>query len=230
MTITSVTIVVLGSPAGAHAVGRLFAQAGATLVSVVPAAAGESPGFTAEDITIDLGAAAGRKRLEAILATADIFITDCDDPYLNDERLDYRTLHQRHPRLVYTRLMPRPEGSGPHSTTRAPAKINPAGCKDDPGAELAAALGTTAALLRRDKTGVGQFVDGGRCLEAALGGGFDFFPALGAGLPRSVSCTRGAAAKKLSNARPRDEADDLLAELGFTGEEIARFHAKGVID
>lgn len=223
VTIAALTIVVLGQGAAPYAVARLFAASGATFVPVVASGNIDAtvptsePGETHWPTPVEVREPDDHAALRECIADADILITDCPPKSLEAIGIDYDSLHSSHPGLVYARL-------------GACADSNPAqtSCERDPESELAMALGITAALIRRDETGIGVLVVGDRCREAALAGAYEFFPALGR--RQSLGATDGKPMPQTeSESRAKDQANEILAELGYTDEEIRSLRAKAVL-
>ncbi len=134
-------------------------------------------------ITVDASQDAGREILYKLVRTADVYLTNMR-PYERDKfKLDYGTLSQLNPRLIYASLTgygkKGPERNSPgydhtaywprtgisHRVTiaaRASPEAIPASFVPSFGdnvAGLALAFGITMALLVRGKTGAGQEVD-----------------------------------------------------------------------
>jgi len=142
---------------------------------------GESASFLTlnrgkRSIELDLGAAADRSRLEALLVEADVLVENMRPGALAKLGLDYESLAARHPRLVYCSISafgqtgPLAPAGGYDVTIQAlsglmsmtghpgasPAKIPVAAL--DFGSALYASIGILAALAQRERTGRGQWV------------------------------------------------------------------------
>jgi crotonobetainyl-CoA:carnitine CoA-transferase CaiB-like acyl-CoA transferase len=151
---------------------------------------GESASFLTlnrgkRSVALDLGSAADRERLEALLGDADVLVENMRPGALAKFGLDYEAAHERHPRLVYASISafgqkgPLAQDGGYDTTIQAlsglmamtghpggpPAKIPVAAL--DFGSALYAVIGIQAALAQRERTGVGQWVQTS-LLEAAL--------------------------------------------------------------
>jgi crotonobetainyl-CoA:carnitine CoA-transferase CaiB-like acyl-CoA transferase len=151
---------------------------------------GESASFLTlnrgkRSIELDLGSDADRARLEALLAGADVLVENMRPGALRKFALDYASVHERHPRLVYASISafgqegPLAEAGGYDTTIQAlsglmamtghpggaPAKIPVAAL--DFGSALYAVIGIQAALAQRAQTGRGQWITTS-LLECAL--------------------------------------------------------------
>jgi crotonobetainyl-CoA:carnitine CoA-transferase CaiB-like acyl-CoA transferase len=151
----------------------------------------DSPGFLAlnrnkRSLTLDLKSAADREVLYALVQTADVVVENGRPGVAARLGMSYETLRAINPRLVYASISGfgqtgpwalRPgfdliaqAMSGVISATGhpggEPVKSDiPVG---DLGAGLFAAYGILSAIIGREKTGVGQFIDAS-LFEAALG-------------------------------------------------------------
>ena len=145
---------------------------------------GESAYFLAANrnkrsLTLDYGLPDGREVLEQLLATADIFIIN--QPALASLRkraLDPETLRERYPRLIYCAisgygLSSTPKAGLPGYDIIAQAEAGVMSFTGEPHGEpvrypvaiadmtcgIYAAMGILAALLARERSGRGQFLD-----------------------------------------------------------------------
>jgi crotonobetainyl-CoA:carnitine CoA-transferase CaiB-like acyl-CoA transferase len=128
-------------------------------------------------IAIDLKNPRGREVLERLLSTADVFTTNWRPGAAARLGLDYETLHARYPRLVYcnTRGYEKGARSDLPGTDQTASALTGSEWEDsaagtgnppvwsrssmgDTGNALLAAIGITAALGLRERTGDGQSV------------------------------------------------------------------------
>ena len=136
-------------------------------------------------IELDLGSKTGRERLHALLAEADVLVENMRPGALQKHALDYASLAERYPRLVYCSISAFGQegplaGAGGYDTTiqalsglmamtghpgQPPAKIPVAAL--DFGSALYGVIGIQAALAQRLRTGRGQWVQTS-LLECAL--------------------------------------------------------------
>jgi crotonobetainyl-CoA:carnitine CoA-transferase CaiB-like acyl-CoA transferase len=136
-------------------------------------------------IELDLGVEQDRSRLHQLLAEADALVENMRPGSLARYGLDYATLSERYPRLVYCSISAFGQegplaGSGGYDVTvqalsglmaatghpgQPPAKIPVAAL--DFGGALYAAVGVLAALTQRERTGRGDWVQTS-LLETAL--------------------------------------------------------------
>jgi crotonobetainyl-CoA:carnitine CoA-transferase CaiB-like acyl-CoA transferase len=151
---------------------------------------GESASFLTlnrgkRSIAIDLGSDGDRARLEALLGEADVVVENMRPGALARFGLDYDSVHERHPYLVYASISafgqdgPLAQDGGYDTTVQAlsglmamtghpggpPAKIPVAAL--DFGSALYAVIGIQAALAQRERSGIGQWVQTS-LLECAL--------------------------------------------------------------
>jgi crotonobetainyl-CoA:carnitine CoA-transferase CaiB-like acyl-CoA transferase len=130
-----------------------------------------------ESVTIDFKPAEGRAVLERLLARADVLVENFRPGTLDRAGLGWEAVHQRHPRLVYASISgygqtgPRREEAGYDAVMQAEGGLmSVTGDEDRPGYRLGVAItdmvaglycaqGITAALLARERSGVGQRVD-----------------------------------------------------------------------
>ena len=191
-TVVEMTIAVQGPAAGLY-----LRDMGASVIKVEPPlgdanryARGrynetppETPGpqFVAvnrgkRSLCLDLETALGRRALRDLIGQADVFLTNYREAALRKMGLDYPTLSERHPRLVYASV----NGFGPQGPDAAKAMLdgaalarggllNHTGYADrepalpgaiimDTAGAMQLALGTLTALLARERFGIGQRV------------------------------------------------------------------------
>jgi crotonobetainyl-CoA:carnitine CoA-transferase CaiB-like acyl-CoA transferase len=142
---------------------------------------GESASFLTlnrgkRSLELDLGSDADRARLEQLLAQADVLVENMRPGALAKYGLDYPSLADRYPRLVYCSISAYGQegplaGAGGYDVTiqalsglmsmtghpgQAPAKVPVAAL--DFGGALYATVGIQAALWQRERTGRGQWV------------------------------------------------------------------------
>lgn len=152
---------------------------------------GESASFLTlnrgkRSVELDLATASDREQLERLLSEADVFVENMRPGALVKYGLDYASLAERHPRLVYCSISafgqrgPLAQAGGYDVTVQAlsglmaatghpgqpPAKIPVAAL--DFGSALYAVIGILVALSQREQTGRGQWVQTS-LLETALG-------------------------------------------------------------
>jgi len=138
-------------------------------------------------LTLDFSTPAGREVLHRLLAGADVFVTNIPRwESLRKHGLDYETVHQRWPRLVYCIIsgfgMTGPYAGRSGYDLVAQAMSGTMALTGDPDGEpmrfptpladmtagLYSVIGIQAALAVRDRTGEGQLVDIS-LLEAQIG-------------------------------------------------------------
>ncbi len=127
-------------------------------------------------VCIDMSTELGRRAVNALIDTADVFITNYRESALQRMGLGYDALHARLPRLIYASV----NGFGPHGPDAGKAMLdgaavargglsNMTGHPDAPPVVLGAivadtagamhlALATLTALFARERTGLGQRV------------------------------------------------------------------------
>jgi crotonobetainyl-CoA:carnitine CoA-transferase CaiB-like acyl-CoA transferase len=152
---------------------------------------GESASFLTlnrgkRSIELDLGEPAHRARIDELLAEADVLVENMRPGALAKFGLDYPSVSDHHPRLVYCSISAFGQegplaGAGGYDVTiqalsglmamtghpdQAPAKIPVAAL--DFGSALYGVVGILAALSQRERTGRGQWVQTS-LLECALG-------------------------------------------------------------
>lgn len=151
---------------------------------------GESASFLTlnrgkRSLELDFGTEDGRARLEELLAQADVLVENMRPGALAKHGLDYESLSELHPHLVYCSISafgqtgPRAEEGGYDLTIQAlsglmaatghegqrPVKVPVAAI--DFGSALYGVIGILAALAERERTGRGQWVQTS-LLETAL--------------------------------------------------------------
>jgi len=128
-------------------------------------------------IALDLGKTEGRELVYRLVRTADVFVQNFRKPVREKLQLDYATLSSYNPQLIYANCSGYgPEGSSSddpaydylglarsgimHTTAGEPGMPIPvgAGLADQMGGTMAA-YGILAALLARERLGVGQELD-----------------------------------------------------------------------
>ena len=130
-----------------------------------------------ESVTLDFKPPAGREVLETLIARADVFVENFRPGTLARAGFGFEAVHARFPRLVYASISgygqtgPRSDEAGYDAVMQAEGGLmSVTGDADRPGyrmgvaitdmvAGLYAAQGITAALLSRERTGLGQHVD-----------------------------------------------------------------------
>ncbi len=152
---------------------------------------GESASFLTlnrgkRSIELDLGLQPDRERLEELLAASDVLVENMRPGALAKFDLDYDAVAARHPRLVYCSISAFGQegplaGAGGYDVTiqalsglmamtghpgQPPAKVPVAAL--DFGSALYGVVGIQAALVQRERTGRGQWVQTS-LLECALG-------------------------------------------------------------
>ncbi|MDA1074459.1 MAG: CoA transferase [Proteobacteria bacterium] len=126
-------------------------------------------------VCLDSSTELGNRAIQALLARADVFLTNYREPALKKMNLDYATLHERYPKLVYASV----NGFGPLGPDADKAMLDgaaiargglasltgTAGQRCLPGAIIAdtsgamqLALGVVTGLFARERHGVGQRV------------------------------------------------------------------------
>ncbi len=140
-------------------------------------------------VELDLASASDRNRLLDLLATADVFLQSWRPSVAEDFGLDYETLHDAHPSLIYASIDGGFDPAGPYgdlpgfesfahahvgTTSLDQTMMNPVpGGFTEPsdapvfqglpyasiGASYLAVLGTLAALYRRQHDGVGRQIE-----------------------------------------------------------------------
>ncbi|MCK9542723.1 MAG: CoA transferase [Novosphingobium sp.] len=210
MILDHIRIVELGSHIAAPATAALLADWGASVIKVeqhdgdpirwqfpapdrdVGSAVFEMDNRGKRSIALDYRHPDGRAVLEALIAQADVFITNRLPGSLKRAGLDYETIHARFPALVYTSITgyglqgPAADvGSFDIQAFWSRSGLGGAMWPDGvehlswrPGvgdhiAALAAALGTAVALIDRARTGEGRLVDSSLLRAGTYAGGFD---------------------------------------------------------
>jgi crotonobetainyl-CoA:carnitine CoA-transferase CaiB-like acyl-CoA transferase len=160
-------------------------------------------------IALDLRREEGRKVLEQLLETADVFLTNFRPGALRRLGLDAETLTERYPALVYARGhgygvrgpdadMPGYDASaffsrGGMAHVLTPPEldrpIGQRGAMGDRNGAMALAFGMAAALLERTRTGKGSVVDVSLLATAMWTLSSDVLSALQGQQPRAMSVT-----------------------------------------
>lgn len=192
---------------------KVESSAGDPMRTMFPPLAGSehSPSFAAlnrgkESLVLDLGSSDGRQRFEALLGAADVLVSNLRPSAL--ERLDLSpdAVAERHPRLVYCSVTaygwegPDRERAGYdlagffgragvlHQLTpegEAPAPyLNGIG---DMFTSISGVAGLLAALLERERTGVGGFVEASLLRSGMWSIGGELSLAANGGRPRPVA-------------------------------------------
>lgn len=130
-----------------------------------------------ESITLDYKPAAGRAVLEKLVARADVMVENFRPGTLERAGFGWPAMHERFPRLVYASIAgygqtgPRKDEAGYDAVMQAEGGLmSVTGDADRPGYRLGVAItdmvaglycaqGITAALLARERSGLGQRVD-----------------------------------------------------------------------
>ncbi len=127
-------------------------------------------------VCLDVATDLGRQAVDRLLATADVFLTNYREPALQKMGLDYETLHERHPKLVYASV----NGFGPKGEDADKAMLDgaaasrgglvhhtgyadrepalPGAILIDTAGAMQLALGVMTALFARERHGKGQRV------------------------------------------------------------------------
>ena len=127
-------------------------------------------------LCIDLSTEPGMSAMHALLAQADVFLTNYREPALKNLSLDYETLHAAYPSLVYASV----NGFGPKGPDAGKAMLDgvaaargglvyhtgyadreacvPGGIIMDTAGAMQLALGVMTALVARERYGIGQHV------------------------------------------------------------------------
>ena len=127
-------------------------------------------------LCIDLSTEPGMSAMHALLAQADVFLTNYREPALKNLGLDYETLHAAYPSLVYASV----NGFGPKGPDAGKAMLDgvaaargglvyhtgyadreacvPGGIIMDTAGAMQLALGVMTALVARERYGIGQHV------------------------------------------------------------------------
>ncbi|GAA2445874.1 CoA transferase [Actinomadura vinacea] len=163
-------------------------------------------------VALDLRSDEGRRLLDRLLETADVFLTNFRPAVLRRYGLDSEELTRRFPRLVYARGhgfgargpgADRPgydssafwaQGGMAHVLT-PPDRDHPIsqrGALGDRNGGMALAFGIATALLRRERTGQGSVVDVSLLATAMWTLSSDVLAALAGGQPRAASGRGGA--------------------------------------
>jgi crotonobetainyl-CoA:carnitine CoA-transferase CaiB-like acyl-CoA transferase len=157
-------------------------------------------------VAVDLAAPEGQEIAAALIARADVFITNVRLAGLERLGLDHRTLLARHPQLVYGAItgygMDGPERdraaydiaafwarSGLVGLLTPPGGTPPfqRGGMGDHSVAMSLAGGVSAALVARARTGRGQLVSASLLRQGIYTVGFDLNTALRLGVPLGVA-------------------------------------------
>ncbi|MFI4974114.1 MAG: CaiB/BaiF CoA transferase family protein [Caulobacterales bacterium] len=175
-------------------------------------------------IVLDTGRPEGREALLRLLATADVFITNLRPGGLKRARLDYDSVKDRLPRLIYTSV----SGYGLEGDavdlpafdiaalwTRSgvagatiPEGVDPFPCRPGMGdsvCALATAASTLAAVVERTKTGKGRLVETSLIRTGAYAIGWDL----------SIQLKWG----EHNRAKPRSRTQSPVANYFMTSDE-----------
>lgn len=130
-----------------------------------------------ESVTLDFKPKEGREVLERLIARADVFVENFRPGTIERAGFGWEAVHARHPRVVYASISgygqtgPRRDEAGYDAVMQAEGGLmSVTGDPDRPGYRLGVAItdmvsglycaqGITAALLARERSGVGQRVD-----------------------------------------------------------------------
>jgi crotonobetainyl-CoA:carnitine CoA-transferase CaiB-like acyl-CoA transferase len=130
-----------------------------------------------ESVTVDFKPAEGREVLERLIARADVFVENFRPGTIERAGFGWETVHQKFPKVVYASISgygqtgPRREEAGYDAVMQAEGGLmSVTGDPDRPGYRLGVAItdmvaglycaqGITAALLARERSGIGQRVD-----------------------------------------------------------------------
>ncbi|MEP6783387.1 MAG: CoA transferase [Acidobacteriota bacterium] len=130
-----------------------------------------------ESVTCDFKPSEGRELLERLIARADVFVENFRPGTIERAGFGWETIHQKFPKLVYASISgygqtgPRRDEAGYDAVMQAEGGLmSVTGDPDRPGYRLGVAItdmvsglycaqGITAALLARERSGIGQRVD-----------------------------------------------------------------------
>jgi crotonobetainyl-CoA:carnitine CoA-transferase CaiB-like acyl-CoA transferase len=130
-----------------------------------------------ESVTCDFKPSEGREVLERLIAGADVFVENFRPGTIDRAGFGWDTIHKKFPRLVYASISgygqsgPRKDEAGYDAVMQAESGLmSVTGDPDRPGYRLGVAItdmvaglycaqGITAALLARERSGIGQRVD-----------------------------------------------------------------------
>jgi crotonobetainyl-CoA:carnitine CoA-transferase CaiB-like acyl-CoA transferase len=223
--LVGVRVVELGLWVAGPGAGGLLADWGADVIKIEPPAGDPARQFQSmlggdlpfnppfeldnrgkRSIVVDLSATGGRAVADALIATADVFLTNVRLAGLERLGLDHTTLLSRHPRLIYAAItgygMDGPERdraaydiaafwarSGLVSLLTRPGEVPPfqRGGMGDHSAAMSAAAAVSAALFARSRTGQGQLVTTSLLRQGMYTIGFDLNVALRLGVPLAVA-------------------------------------------
>ncbi|MFI1485385.1 CaiB/BaiF CoA transferase family protein [Streptomyces sp. NPDC020747] len=195
-----------GDPYRALATQRIGTDGGGVNLSVALANRGK------RSVALDLRHEEGRRLLDQLLETADVFLTNLRPGALDRLGLGAEELARRFPRLVYARghgygvRGPDADRAGYDSSAfwaqggmahvlTPPEReypISQRGAMGDRNGAMALAFGVAGALLRRERTGEGSVVDVSLLATAMWMLSSDVLSALSGGQPRGVSGRGGS--------------------------------------
>jgi crotonobetainyl-CoA:carnitine CoA-transferase CaiB-like acyl-CoA transferase len=175
-------------------------------------------------VALDLRSEEGRRLLDRLLETADVFLTNFRPAALRKNGLDSDELTRRFPGLVYARGhgfgvrgpgADRPgydssafwaQGGMAHVLTPPDRDhpINQRGALGDRNGAMALAFGIATALLKRERTGQGSVVDVSLLATAMWTLSSDMLAALAGGRPRASSARGGAVNPLVGSYRTKD--------------------------
>jgi crotonobetainyl-CoA:carnitine CoA-transferase CaiB-like acyl-CoA transferase len=250
--LAGIRVVELGLWLAAPACASILADWGADVVKVEPlggdpfrglawAYGGEmNPPFELDNrgkrsVAVDLRTDGGRGVLEALLDGADVFLTNYRPGGLERLGLDWPSLHERHPELVYGSIT----GYGLEGPERDRAsydmgaywgRAGVAAALTPPGQDLpyqrggfgdhltgmSLAGGLCAALLARQRTGTGQLVSTSLLRAGMYQMGADINTSLRTGWPTVASSVRSVPNPLLTGYRCGD--DEWIWLLGLEGD------------
>jgi len=178
-------------PPGGDPIRMFFASVGIEGVSVNPVFELDNRGK--RGVVLDTAQDAGREALLKLIDGADVFLTNVRPGGLKRAGLDFETLRQRNPRLVYATLtgygLDGPDADRPGMDSAAfwarsglAALFRPKGGEPvqlrtalgDHVASVAIVSGVLAALFERQRTGKGRLVEAALLRVAHYVGGSDF--------------------------------------------------------
>ncbi|MEV1063949.1 CoA transferase [Streptomyces sp. NPDC050263] len=207
-----------GDPYRALATQRIGTDGGGVNLSVALANRGK------RSVALDLRHEEGRRLLDQLLETADVFLTNLRPGALDRLGLGAEELGRRFPRLVYARghgygvRGPDADRAGYDSSAfwaqggmahvlTPPEReypISQRGAMGDRNGAMALAFGVAGALLRRERTGEGSVVDVSLLATAMWTLSSDVLSALAGGQPRGVSGRGGSVNPLVGAYRTRD--------------------------
>ncbi|WP_405864358.1 CaiB/BaiF CoA transferase family protein [Streptomyces sp. NBC_00005] len=207
-----------GDPYRALATQRIGTDGGGVNLSVALANRGK------RSVALDLRHEEGRRLLDQLLETADVFLTNLRPGALDRLGLGAEELGRRFPRLVYARghgygvRGPDADRAGYDSSAfwaqggmahvlTPPEReypISQRGAMGDRNGAMALAFGVAGALLRRERTGEGSVVDVSLLATAMWTLSSDVLSALAGGQPRGVSGRGGSVNPLVGAYRTKD--------------------------